>query len=418
MDIDDPLQPKVTYIGTETRLPKPSGGTDPFRSTAYWQLRGEVSALNPMPGSYSNSYHMYNNDELGTPDFSNFTGGTIAGVNSKNFSSFGPYQFPPQNKIRIVYAVGIAGIGYEKAKEVGEKWLIGTLENPPGMPNPNTGWLPSDFAFPVNATEQDKRKDRWISMGIDSMMLTAWRAKWNFEHNYQIPKATPPPETFHLRGSGLNDGVFITWKASEAENHPDFAGYRIMRRLTNQDTASYIEIYNSGPEDKAPEHVFLDNEVLSESHYYYYIQSKSYIDENDLNADPTSRGKLMYSSRLWIPNLNSILPPKQASNDMSRIRVVPNPYNVNDPKVRTLYVGNDYRQINFYNLPAVVTIKIYTENGDLVKTIEHFEPVNEDGSEAWDMITDNQQVISSGVYIAVFQKPSGETSYQKFIVVR
>jgi hypothetical protein len=34
------------------------------------------------------------------------------------------------------------------------------------------------------------------------------------------------------------------------------------------------------------------------------------------------------------------------------------------------------------------------------------------------MITRNQQVISSGVYIAVFEKPSGEISHQKFLVIR
>ena len=417
-DIDDPLQPGVTYIGTETRMPNPSAGQDPYNSKAYWLVRGGFAARNPMPDAYPNTFHMINNDELGNPNFSAFEAGTISGVNSKNFSSFGPYNFPPGHKLRFVYVVGTAGIGFEKSKEVGQKWLAGTLEDPPNMPDPNTGWFPQNFAFPTDATEMDKRKDRWISMGIDSMMQTARRAKWNFEHNYQIPKAPPPPETFELRGSGLNDGVFITWKGTEAENQPNFAGYRLMRRFTNQDTASYIEIYNSGPEDRASEHTILDTTVLSEVHYYYYIQSKAYIDENDLTADPTSRGKTIYSSRLWIPNLNAVLPPKIASDDMSRIRIVPNPYNINDPKVRINLITSDFRFIQFFNLPPIVTIKIYTENGDLIKTIEHYEPINENGSNHWNMITDNQQVISSGVYIAVFQKTSGETSYQKFIVVR
>ena len=103
---------------------------------------------------------------------------------------------------------------------------------------------------------------------------------------------------------------------------------------------------------------------------------------------------------------------------MSSIRIVPNPYNINDPLVRQLFADYDGRRINFYNLPPVVSIKIFTENGDLIKTIYHEHPVDESGFEYWDMITDNQQVISSGIYIAVFQKPDGETSFQKFIVVR
>ncbi|MEJ2194148.1 MAG: hypothetical protein P8X73_04735, partial [Ignavibacteriaceae bacterium] len=147
---------------------------------------------------------------------------------------------------------------------------------------------------------------------------------------------------------------------------------------------------------------------------------KAKSDDNDPDAYPTTRGKIIYSSRLLIPNLNSVRPPKHSSEDMSQIRIVPNPYNINDPLVRELYgqEGINGRVINFYNLPPTVTIRIYTENGDLIKTLEHDEPVDENGLRYWDMITDNQQVISSGLYIALFQKPSGETSFQKFIVIR
>ena len=417
-DVDDFLQPKVTYIGTETKIPNPGSGEDPYGSKNYWAISGGFSAreVNHMPNSFPGTFHMINNDELANPDFSQFQGGTIASVNSKNFCSFGPYEFPPNHKLRFVYAVGIAGIGFEKAKEIGEKWLNGTLEDPPNMPDPNTGWLPSNFAFPTDAIEMDKRKDRWISMGKDSMMLTAWRAKWNFEHGYQIPQAPPPPESFDIRGSGLEDGVFLNWKNPQAENMPNFAGYRILRRLTDRDSVFYDVIYSSGPEDIASEHEFLDTTVLSGAPYYYYLQTKATIDENNINADPSTRGKIMYSSRLLVPNLNSIRPPKHSSEDMTQIRIVPNPYNINDPLVREL--GTDGRIINFYNMPPIVSIKIFTENGDLVKTIEHDDAVDESGYEFWDMITDSQQVISSGIYIAVFQKPSGETSFQKFIVVR
>ena len=103
---------------------------------------------------------------------------------------------------------------------------------------------------------------------------------------------------------------------------------------------------------------------------------------------------------------------------MPDIRIAPNPYNINDPLVRQKYVSSDYRGIEFYNLPDVVTIRIYTENGDLIKKLNNDSPVIKDGNLRWDMLTDNQQVISSGVYIAVFQKPNGEISYQKFIVIR
>ena len=417
-DVDDFLQPKVTYIGTETKIPSPGSGEDPYGSKNYWAMRGGFSDRNLMPNSFSGTHHMINNDELGVADFSQFIGGTLTSTNSKNFSSFGPYEFLPNHKIRIVYAVGIAGIGLEKSYEVGKAWKNGTLTDPPNMPDPTTGWLPANFVFPDNATEVDKSKDRWISMGIDSVLLAAWRAKWNFDHNYQIPQAPPPPEKFSILGSGAERAVILTWSGVEAENLPNFAGYRIVRRFTNQDTVFYKEVYSSGSEDKAEEHQFFNYGVLTGGVYYYYIQSKTLIDVNDLNADPTTRNKLLYSSRLWIPNIISVKPPSHSSENMPDIRIAPNPYNINDPLVRQKYVSSEYRGIEFFNLPEIVTIRIYTENGDLIKSIDHESPIEKDGNVRWDMLTDNQQIISSGVYIAVFQKPNGEVSYQKFIVIR
>lgn len=423
-DVDDPLQPKITYIGTETKIPNLNPSDEPGGKN-FWAIRGGFSDYNPMPGSIEGTHHYINNDELGNADFSKFDAGTTSSTNSKNFSSFGPYTFPPNHKIRIVYAMGAAGVGLQKAQEIGEKWLNGSLEDPPNMPNLNTGWLPSNFAFPNNASEEDKRKDRWISMGIDSVMLAAYRAKWNFEHQYRIPQAPPPPDRFEITGYG-DAGVEIIWSGSDAESRPDFAGYRIMRKMSNQDTVFYQEIYSSGHEDKASEHKFTDTTIIKTVPYYYYIQSKAKIDENDVNADPSTRGKIIFSGRNLVPNASFIRPPNFTTEEMSRIRVVPNPYNINDPLVRANYSTTDYRQLNFMNLPLEVRIKIYTENGDLVKTIDHYWPgspnyqpnTRRDGFESWDMITENQQVISSGVYIAVFQKPSGETSHQKFIVVR
>ena len=124
----------------------------------------------------------------------------------------------------------------------------------------------------------------------------------------------------------------------------------------------------------------------------------------------------MYSSRILYPDVIDVKPPHFSQEDLSKIRIVPNPYNINDPLLIT-YGYTDQRNITFYNLPPFCTITIYTENGDLVRTIDHNDPLGT-GSEPWDMLTSSQQVINSGIYIAVFKKPDGELSYQKFVVVR
>lgn len=414
-DVDDFTQPKITYMGNANNIPSNQGGEDQFGSTNAWALVGGYSDYFPKQGNvWPGTHHGGNNDEIGVSDFSQFPAGTKTSINCKMYTVFGPYHMEPGQKVRIVYAVGFDGIGIKKGKEVGLKWLRNTLEEPPALPDPEKGYFPANFAYPVGATEMDKRKDRWISTGIDSVMKTAYRAKWNFDHGYKIPLAPPPPE--ELSVLGLGEGVEIKWKASEAESRDNFAGYRIMRRVSNADTVYYQPVYESDANDVGIEHTYYDKDVLFGAVYYYYVQSKAKIDENDLNADPTSRGKMMYSSRLLVPNIDNVNPPRPSSDDMSKIRIVPNPYNINDPLLDA-YGYTDQRGLNFFNLPGIVTIKIFTENGDLIQTIVHDDP-SESGLYTWNMITSSQQVINSGIYIAVFEKPNGEISYQKFIVVR
>ncbi|MGK9476078.1 hypothetical protein [Melioribacter sp. OK-6-Me] len=414
-DVDDFLQPRITYAATATRIPY-NVENDIYGSKNFWALAGGFSDYFPMTGNvWPETHHGGNSDELNTYDYSDYPGGTKQGANPMMVSVFGPYvKFEPGQKIRIVYASGIAGLSYQKAIEVGKKWLNKTLENPPNMPDPEKGWLPKEFAFPLDATEMDKIKDRWISSGIDSVMLTAYRAKWNFEHNYKIPQAPPPPSELTVTGYG--DGVEIKWSCPDAEAMPNFAGYRIMRRVSNQDTVFYETIYDSDANDRALEHVYKDQSVLYGAQYYYYVQSKARIDKNDPNADPTTRGKMLYSSRVLVPNIFWVNPPRPSSDDLSKVRIVPNPYNINDPLLKT-YGFTDQRGIIFFNLPGTCTIKIFTEHGDLVQTIVHDDPARS-GSVTWDMLTSSQQVISSGVYIAVIEKPNGELAYHKFVVVR
>jgi hypothetical protein len=97
---------------------------------------------------------------------------------------------------------------------------------------------------------------------------------------------------------------------------------------------------------------------------------------------------------------------------MDSIRVVPNPYNARAAKLQ--YLGEPDK-IMFLNVPGECTIKIYTERGDLIKTIEH---LNGSGDESWNSNTDYGQVVVSGLYIAVFETPDGRRAIRKFVIIR
>jgi hypothetical protein len=429
-DADDFLQPKITYMANDPSLPYSSSSDEygSVGSSAFWAIRGAFSDLYPMGGNtFTGTHHGFNSDELGTPDFSNFPSGTRKS-SSLMHMVFGPYNFPAGAKVHIVYAAGVAGIDEQTAKSVGAKWLNGTLQDPPNeSSNPNwnatTGMFPQQFQFRQGSRTVDQIKDRWISLGLDSVMLSAYRAKWNYDHHYSIPQAPLPPTA--IVDSAFGTGPSISWTDPAAESMPNFAGYRILKKITNTDTTFYQVIYDSDKNDKAfspsTPHVFIDKNVIGLANYYYYIQAKAVIDPTDpnyANADPTTVGKILYSPRTAIPTIYPTNPPRQPQDDLSKIRIAPNPYNIKDPALVNYEItSNNPRVLMFFNLPVICTIQIFTENGDLIKTIYFNSPVN-GGSYQWDMLSSNQQAISSGVYIAVFSKPGGGKSFQKFVVVR
>lgn len=421
-DVDDPLEPKTTYTAkgdflgpsenNRTGLPLDASGVLWFDAT----VLGTVADNHPMPGIPAGTHHEINNDEYGNPDFQAFSSYiTTSTYNGGMYSGIGPYPtFAPGESIHIIYVVGSAGLSLPMAKEVGKKYIDGTLQSPPNLPDTQKGYLPSNFEFPPDATAMDKVKDLWVSTIIDSVHKTMYNARWNYAHNWNVPMAPPPPTSFSVKG--YPDNATIRWSDPEAEALSNFAGYRILRKKSNLDTSFYQIIHTTTQDDKAAMHTYEDSGVQFGASYYYYVQALSKVDANAPNALPNLRGQLIPSGRLYVATPESIEPPRGGTETLSDIIIAPNPYNIDDPKVQA-QGWVDFRGIVFFNLPGYCEIDIYTEDGDLVKHIVHDSPVRA-GSYYWDMLTDSQQVISSGVYIAAFTDKDGGVAYRKFGVVR
>jgi hypothetical protein len=107
------------------------------------------------------------------------------------------------------------------------------------------------------------------------------------------------------------------------------------------------------------------------------------------------------------------------------VRVVPNPYLITNSWEKSTV----NRVLAFTHLPNECTIRIFNIAGDLVKVIHHREttgrytdptlPVKNDlgGTENWNIVNDNNQLIATGVYIFHVQSAIGE-QVGKFIIVR
>ena len=87
--------------------------------------------------------------------------------------------------------------------------------------------------------------------------------------------------------------------------------------------------------------------------------------------------------------------------DMTKIRVVPNPY-----YIRARWDMDRYnRAVHFTHLPERCTVRIFTSAGSLVKilekndVLEDGEALDEYGTLAWNFQNENQRTVASGLYI-------------------
>ena len=101
------------------------------------------------------------------------------------------------------------------------------------------------------------------------------------------------------------------------------------------------------------------------------------------------------------------------------VKVVPNPYIIWN-EWQTQFIQ---RRLKFINLPNECTIRIFNLNGELIRTIMHTETseggVGNDlgGDEWWDILSENRQLVASGVYIFHIESEVGE-QVGKFVIVR
>ncbi len=107
-----------------------------------------------------------------------------------------------------------------------------------------------------------------------------------------------------------------------------------------------------------------------------------------------------------------------ATADLERIKVVPNPYVLSarwdEARLGNSPFGEPLRNLAFTNLPSSCSIKIYSLDGDLVKTIEHN---NGTGREEWNLLTLENRPVSSGVYFFHVKSVLGE-KIGRFAVIR
>ncbi len=316
--------------------------------------------------------------------------------------TYGPYDLAPGESVVIIEAEGINGLSREACEDIGARWKQ-AYDNPA-----DTG----PFVLPNGATTTDKDayKNAWVYSGKDSIMLTFGRALRSFDNGFIIPQPPLPPANFSVESGG--DRIHLSWLASPSESESDFGGYRIFRAIGKPDT-THQEIFacGVGTDHPAIEYAFEDTSPLRGQAYYYYIVAFNDGTNNQTEMNP--HGPL-HSSRYYTQTTRSAVLKREAGFDLEAIRVVPNPFNIRRSGSQLDYLGEP-NKLMFLDIPGQCTIRIYTERGDLVKTIEHTDG---SGDEEWRQLTDYRQTVVSGVYLAHFELPDGRSTYRKFLIIR
>jgi hypothetical protein len=235
----------------------------------------------------------------------------------------------------------------------------------------------------------------------------------------------------------------ITWKSKSGSGPANTI--EVIDLMTNQpvpysgykDTVTHIYDSLANGWCFQSQRAFSDTLVLNSTQPTFYNTKYIYICGGRFTLKKggylTSTDILPQVNDEWIAYANDKIPAASAYGEVEiisvpasmdtsarvlNVKVVPNPYLIHNEWQQSSLI----RRLKFINLPGECTIRIFTLNGDLVKTIVHKVTVGSvkgdmGGDEWWDLLTENRQIAASGVYIFHVDSKVGE-QVGKFVVIR
>jgi hypothetical protein len=158
------------------------------------------------------------------------------------------------------------------------------------------------------------------------------------------------------------------------------------------------------------QYTFIDNDVIDGFNYRYAVVAYGAGEEDPSGLRP------LQNSRTSGPNIKSVIPhaqPAQSLEDLSRVKVVPNPYVVVNP----LETGVRERMIKFTRIPAVCTIRIFNVAGELIETIYHNEEAGVLSEAKWNLRSSENREVAPGLYLFHLESDIGVTT-GKFVIIK
>jgi hypothetical protein len=279
---------------------------------------------------------------------------------------------------------------------------------------------------------------------VAEMLKNADRARTMYDNKYTVPPSPPNPP---LRMTFGQNKIKLNWKwqAGDKRANPEefidttnytavkkfngkiFEGYRLYRSEDNKGSSSSFSLlkeydkpgdiwgYNMGVE-----YEFVDSNLTPGKTYWYSVTAFSIEDTVSRHHRESLESSI--TENVDIGNKTKIVMPFVASTEFGKVKVVPNPYRVDEDYTTGIkWEGDpttwkeDKRLIKFTHLPSKCTLRIFSLSGELIKTIEHSDPVK--GEEGWNLLTGSNRTVASGLYIFTVDSQYGQ-QIGKFVIIK
>ena len=397
--------PGVLTLHADRSVTDRSDDVEQPRTTDYYSSNGSLNyASNTFnPTEMQDRYTLMSKGHRTESHAEFITGGDFAGSKENpakgstgtegySFSNgYGPYDIPFGDSIKIIVVEAAAGLSRDEAIRIGRMYKDGVIN--------------------------DVAKNEFVLTGKDSLHQTFLRAIDAYNKGWDLEGSTPqplPPKNFEVNSRGGR--IDLSWDVYL--EGPEPSGFEIYRSTVAPVDGYASNLYYSkyelaaslGPAERA----FSDTAIALNTAYYYYIVSLG----TDLPADPALNipAHKFKSGRFYTQTYAPAYKRKPGRPTItSDVRVVPNPYIISAEKNTLLFPGEE-NKIVFLNISGRCTIRIYSELGELVQTIEHTDG---SGSQDWFLTTSSNQFIVSGIYIAVITDDiTGDREIAKFSIIR
>ncbi len=314
----------------------------------------------------------------------------------KNAHGYGPYELAPGESFHFVDAEAVNGLSQAADLAIGRAYKLSGFDDD------------QEISFDADGNgviEDDERmtKNLWVMTSRDSLFMTFERAIANYESGFAIPQPPAPPREFHV-SSGPNS-IALSWVPSG--DAPPAGGYEIWR-ATGRLSAPY-ELLASLPASATS---YEDATAIRGINYFYYLQAVGEVNQDPTGHTPT--GAPLKSGRYYTQTYDPAFLKRPPGNSLESFRIVPNPYNLgSDQNIRW---PDQQDRVGFLDIPAQCTIRIYTELGELVETIEHTDL---SGDAYWDLTTSSKQIVVSGMYVVVLEDhETNERIMRTMVIIR